>query len=113
VQFSVCTKRSIGLDRLEIARALEHNPTALLNGWQKVERAWVWEIAHACVGDNELLRAATQKASSTDVVMIPTGANGQPRDALPPSCVQMELLVPPDQEAVQTDVIGCRVTTAV
>jgi hypothetical protein len=41
VQFSVCTKRSIGLDRLEIAGALERNPTALLNVWQKVELAWV------------------------------------------------------------------------
>jgi cytochrome P450 len=29
------------LDRLEIAGALERNPTALLNGWQKVELAWV------------------------------------------------------------------------
>jgi cytochrome P450 len=29
------------LDRLEIAGPLEHNPTALLNGWQKVELAWV------------------------------------------------------------------------
>jgi cytochrome P450 len=29
------------LDRLEITGALERNPTALLNGWQKVELAWV------------------------------------------------------------------------
>src|SRR5271156_969951 len=28
------------LDRLEIAGALERNPTALLNGWQRVELAW-------------------------------------------------------------------------
>jgi cytochrome P450 len=28
------------LDRLEIAGGLERNPTALLNGWQKVELAW-------------------------------------------------------------------------
>jgi hypothetical protein len=42
----------------------------------------------------------TQKASPNDAVMIPTSANGQPRDALPPSGVQMELHVPADQEAV-------------
>ena len=29
------------LDRLEIAGELERNPTALLNGWQQVELAWV------------------------------------------------------------------------
>jgi cytochrome P450 len=29
------------LDRLEIAGELKRNPTALLNGWQKVELAWV------------------------------------------------------------------------
>jgi cytochrome P450 len=28
------------LDRLELAGPLERNPTALLNGWQKVELAW-------------------------------------------------------------------------
>jgi acyl-CoA synthetase (AMP-forming)/AMP-acid ligase II len=33
----------------------------------------------------------TQKASPNDAVMIPTSANGQPRDALPPSGVQIEL----------------------
>lgn len=29
------------LDRLEIAGSLERNPTALLNGWQRVELAWI------------------------------------------------------------------------
>jgi cytochrome P450 len=29
------------LERLEIAGALERNPSALLNGWQKVDLAWV------------------------------------------------------------------------
>ena len=29
------------LDRLEIAGELKRNPTALLNGWQKVQLAWV------------------------------------------------------------------------
>jgi cytochrome P450 len=28
------------LDRLELTGPLEHNPTALLNGWQKVDVAW-------------------------------------------------------------------------
>jgi cytochrome P450 len=28
------------LDRLELAGPLERNPTALLNGWQKVDVAW-------------------------------------------------------------------------
>jgi hypothetical protein len=28
-------------DRLEIAGALKRNPTALLNGWQKVQLAWI------------------------------------------------------------------------
>ena len=50
-------------------------------------------------GCNPQLKALTQKASPNDVV-IPTSANGQPHDALPPSGVQMELHVPADQEAV-------------
>jgi cytochrome P450 len=29
------------LDRLQLTGALERNPTALLNGWQKVELAWI------------------------------------------------------------------------
>jgi len=40
----VGVKRAQGLlpylDRLELAGPLERHPTALLNGWQKVELAW-------------------------------------------------------------------------
>ncbi len=45
------------LERLQIVGTLERNPTALLNGWQKVELAWTQEIVRACVTDNELPRA--------------------------------------------------------